>query len=76
VEKLLAFCTALDERAAPYDLKVVRGNAVMATVVVPGEYLEIEFFLDGTVELERFVSQGVEAAADAELDQVIEAWSG
>jgi len=32
--------------------------------------LEIEFFADGSVEIERFVSEGVEAS-DAQLDDVI-----
>ena len=38
---------------------------------IPGERWELEFFEDGTVELERFVSAGVEAepaAAEKLLD--------
>jgi hypothetical protein len=75
VEKLFAFCAVLDERRVRYDLKVVREGAVMVAVVIPGAYLEIEFFPDGTVEIERFVSRGVEGAGDAGLDRVIEALS-
>jgi len=33
--------------------------------------LEIEFFADGSVEIGRFVSEGVEEASDAQLDDVI-----
>ena len=45
----------------------------MVAVVIPGESLEIEFFGDGTVEIERFIGQGFDGAGDAELDRVIEA---
>ncbi|MGB9113258.1 MAG: hypothetical protein WCF24_11090 [Acidimicrobiales bacterium] len=33
---------------------------------MPGERWELEFFLDGTVELERFISSGVEADPSAQ----------
>lgn len=44
----------------------------MVTVVIPGQYVEIEFFSDGSVEVERFLSRGVEEASDADLEHVIE----
>ena len=71
---LFAFCAALDELHVRYGMLVTRSGAVMVTVVIPGQYLEIEFFTDGTVEIERFVSQGVEGASEAELDELIEAF--
>jgi hypothetical protein len=63
MEKLLEFCAALNERGATYELAVVRPEAAMVALTVPGERWEIEFFLDGRVEVERFVSQGVEINA-------------
>jgi hypothetical protein len=69
-ERLLAACSALDERRFRYELRVVRSDAVMLTVVLPGEYWEIEFFADGTIERERFVSQGVEDCPTA-VDEVL-----
>ena len=36
----------------------------MVTVAVPGERWEIEFINDGTVEVERFESAGVESIED------------
>ena len=36
----------------------------MVTVAVPGERWEIEFFEDGHVEVEKFLSQGVEDNPD------------
>jgi hypothetical protein len=35
----------------------------------------VEFFADGTIEIERFISEGVEGATDAEVDRLIEALS-
>ncbi len=37
----------------------------MVRVSVPGEIWELETFEDGTIELERFLSQGVEAEPSA-----------
>ena len=37
----------------------------MISVAVPGERWEIEFFDDGRIELERFISQGVAGAPSA-----------
>jgi hypothetical protein len=71
MRNLLEFCEALNRLRVRYDLRVAREDAVMVTTVVPGQYLEIEFFADGSVEIERFVSQGVEPADEADLDGVI-----
>ncbi|MGA2531356.1 MAG: hypothetical protein ABSG36_19675 [Acidimicrobiales bacterium] len=50
----------LDSRHVRYDLQFVR-EALMLSVAVPGERWEIEFFENGSIELERFVSRGVES---------------
>lgn len=71
IEKLLAFCTALNERRAHYELLVVRPEAIMVLLSVPGERWEIEFFPDGHIELERFVSQGVADAGPTDLDAAL-----
>jgi hypothetical protein len=52
-------CRELDRRHVAYHLLIVRDVALMISVVLPGERWEIEFFEDGHIELERFVSQGV-----------------
>jgi hypothetical protein len=72
VEKLLQFCGRLDSLRVPYTMQAVRTEAVMITLAVPGERLEIEFFADGNVEIERFVTQGVDDASDTILDEIIE----
>lgn len=63
--RLLSFCAALEQRRARYDVLVVRPDAVTVSLAVPGERWEIEFFTDGRIEMERFVSQGVEERATA-----------
>ncbi|MFI5004929.1 MAG: hypothetical protein ACHQE6_07940 [Solirubrobacterales bacterium] len=71
IEKLVEFCIALDERRAHYEVLVTRPEAVMVTLTVPGERWEIEFFHDGHMEIERFVSQGVFDAGPDVLDKAL-----
>jgi hypothetical protein len=73
--KLLSFCDALDRRRARYELSVARPEAVMVSVAIPGERWEIEFFSDERVEIERFVSHGVEDSVNA-LEDVLQRFDG
>ena len=72
MDKLLAFCSSLARLNVRYDMKVARDDAVMVAVLLPGDYVEVEFFVDGAVEIERFLSQGVDEASDGELERLIE----
>jgi hypothetical protein len=73
VEKLLAFLRGLDESSVHYGLAHYTASDVpldLAAVTVhvtpsPSERWEVEFNKDGTVEVERFCSDGPEEA-DAE----------
>lgn len=42
---------------------------IMVEIAVPGERWEVEFFADGNVEVEKFVSQG-EIFDEEELDKL------
>jgi hypothetical protein len=75
MERLLEFCNALNALHVRYGVGVARDDAVMVTVVIPGQYIEVEFFRDGSVEIERFLSQGVEEASDAAIEEVLRAFS-
>jgi hypothetical protein len=75
MKKLFQFCDALDRLHVRYGMLATRDDAVMVTVVVPSQYLEIEFLADGSVEIERFRSQGVAEASDAVLEDVIQTFS-
>lgn len=75
MDKLFEFCSALDRLHVRYGVLIARDDAAMVTVVVPGQYIEVEFFRDGSVEIERFLSQGVEEASDAAIEEVLRAFS-
>ncbi len=64
VNRAARFCEQLVAQRVRYDMDIVRNDAVMVTVAVPGERWEIEFINDGTVEVERFESAGVESIED------------
>lgn len=55
--KLLAFLERLEQARIWYRLEHIR-ESVMVTVAIPGEFWEVEFFEDGHVEVERYVSPG------------------
>lgn len=64
MEKLLAFLDRLEEDKLWYRLVHVR-DSIMVRVSVPGEIWEVEFFTDGHVEIERFISTGTIEDEDA-----------
>jgi hypothetical protein len=55
---LMAFLDNLEQANINYTLARYRDEAIMVNVAVPGERWEIEFLIDGSVEVERFVSDG------------------
>ena len=57
-DKLMAFLDRLEQRGISYTLAHNRDEAMMVSVAVPGERWEIEFLADGSVEVERFSSDG------------------
>ena len=46
----------LEENSIFYKLNKVRNEAIMVEVAVPGQRWEIEFLEDGTVDIEKFIS--------------------
>jgi hypothetical protein len=58
LNKLLTFLQKLEHRHISYTLAHHRDEAVMVIVAIPGERWEVEFFEDGMVEVERFISNG------------------
>jgi len=55
--KLLVFLDKLEEQKIWYRLAHIR-DSIMVITAIPGERWEIEFFEDGHVEVERFISPG------------------
>jgi hypothetical protein len=71
LEDVLRFCNELNERRASYKLSIDRPEAIRVTLDVPGERWEIDFFHDGEIELDRYVSQGVVQAGPADLETAL-----
>lgn len=55
--KLTNFLTQLEQHKISYALAHYRDEAIMVMAAVPGQRWEIEFFHDGSVEIERFISR-------------------
>ena len=56
--KLVTFLNQLEQEKISYTLAHHRDETIMVNVAVAGERWEVEFFEDGSVEVERFVSSG------------------
>ncbi|MEH2229911.1 MAG: hypothetical protein V7K71_09725 [Nostoc sp.] len=56
--KLVTFLNQLEQEKISYTLAHHRDETIMVNVAVAGERWEVEFFNDGSVEVERFVSSG------------------
>ncbi len=70
MKNLIDFLEKLEEKKIYYKLNKVR-DAVMVEIAVPGERWEVEFFEDGNIEVEKFVSSGEILGAD-ELKKLVE----
>ena len=58
IKALINFLNKLEESSIFYKLSKVRNEAIMVEIAVPGQRWEIEFMEDGTVEIEKFLSDG------------------
>ena len=52
------FLNILDEKKYILSQNKIRPESIMIDVVVPGQRWEIEFMEDGTIEIEKFISDG------------------
>ena len=68
MKKLINFLERLEEKKIYYKLNKVR-DAIMVEVAISGERWEVEFFTDGNVEIEKFVSNA-EILDEKELEQL------
>ncbi|MEE6452799.1 hypothetical protein RAH41_19730 [Gottfriedia acidiceleris] len=55
---LNTFLNKLEESNIAYSIQKIRDEAIMVAIRVPGERWEVEFMDDGTVEIEKFISDG------------------
>lgn len=57
MKNLIDFLNKLEEKKIFYMLSKVR-DSILVEIAVPGERWEVEFFCDGHIEVEKFISQG------------------
>ena len=58
MQELFDFLDLLEARNIYFTLNRIR-DSVLVEVSVPGERWEVEFFPDGNVQIEKFISEGV-----------------
>lgn len=56
IKELINFLNKLEESNIFYKLDKVRNEAIMIEIAVPGQRWEVEFMEDGSVEIEKFIS--------------------
>jgi hypothetical protein len=57
-DRLLGFLQRLDQAGFHYTLANYREDAVSVQVHVPSEHWEVDFLADGSIEVERYRSDG------------------
>lgn len=73
-DKLVSFLQNLEQQKIVYTLAHHRDEAIMVIVAVPGERWEIEFLSDGSIEVEKFISNG-EIAGEESLNELFVRYS-
>ncbi|NLD46083.1 MAG: hypothetical protein GX660_02635, partial [Clostridiaceae bacterium] len=58
IKDLNSFLNKLDECKIYYKINKIRNESIMVEVTVPGQRWEVEFMDDGTIEIEKFISDG------------------
>lgn len=58
LENLISFLNKLDELKIYYRLNKIR-DSILVEVPIPGQRWEIEFMPDGSMEIEKFITEGV-----------------
>ncbi len=73
-DRLILFLQKLEKQTIDYSLAHHRDEAVMVVVAVPAERWEIEFLSDGSVEVEKFVSNA-EIVGEEALSELFDRYS-
>ena len=58
VKDLNSFLNKLDEIKIYYEINKIRNESIMVCIAIPGQRWEVEFMEDGTIEIEKFISDG------------------
>jgi hypothetical protein len=57
IKSLVDFLETLEQRKIYYKLNKIR-DGILVEVTIPGQRWEVEFMANGSVEIEKFVSDG------------------
>ncbi|MFD1928412.1 hypothetical protein ACFSFY_10145 [Sporosarcina siberiensis] len=74
-QKLNVFLNELEERKIYYKLNKVRSEAIMVEIALPGQRWEVEFMDDGSIEIEKFISDGGVLYDEKELKNLFDEFS-
>lgn len=69
------FLNKLEERKIFYKLDKFRNEAIMVEVAVPGERWEVEFMDDGSIQIEKFISNGDVMYDEKEIETLFKDFS-
>ncbi len=72
--RLLAFIDRLEQAEIPFELRRDRYDGVSVVTSAPGEMWQVDFLDDGTIDIERFHSNGHIDDEDA-LEELFALWS-
>lgn len=67
--KLLDFLSNLETNQVRYALAHARRDSLTVCVTLPGERWEVEFYVDGRVQIEKFQSSGT--SDEGELEKAV-----
>lgn len=73
MNNLIDFLDKLENNKIYYRLNKVR-EGIMVEIAVPGERWEVEFFPNGEVEIEKFISDG-EILNESEIEVLLKKFS-
>jgi hypothetical protein len=68
------FLNILEKNKIFYRLNKIRSDGILIEVAVPGQRWEIEYMDDGTIEIEKFISDGSLYGSE-ELDVLLRQFS-
>lgn len=74
-KKLTDFLDKLTQHKIFFTLGYIRAEAILVQVVVPGQRWEVEFFVDGSVEVERFITMNIGIEDETILETLFEEFS-
>lgn len=64
-DKLRSFISKLEETNIHFELSHYRDDAISVVVTVPGQRWEVDFLNDGSIDVEKFVSNGTISGEEA-----------